>query len=177
MWQILTCFFFFWPWRLPFSCHPFQTHLPNWPRARVGRRRPRVGPGHRLSRIRRGDAHALIGGEFIRSCTIVSRGGELRKQGQEEHSRWTASTEGQEAAAAKEAQRGNKKREKRVNFSKEDKDWEEREWYADRKRLEFVAEKSMKWIEGTAIWKGNIGEKMAGKKIAGQGDGRSKVQL
>lgn len=66
----------------------------------------------------------MIGGQFIRSWTIVSRGAELHKQNQEEHSRGTASTEGQEAAAAaaKEAQRGNKKREKIVNFSKEDKD-------------------------------------------------------
>lgn len=64
----------------------------------MGRRRPRVETGDRLSRIGRGKAHALIGGELVRSCVIVSRGGngQLQKQGQS-HSRWTASTEVQEA--------------------------------------------------------------------------------
>lgn len=76
----------------------FHTHLPSAPRTRVGRRWPRVEIGDRLSRIGRGKAHALIGGELIRSLAIVSRGGnrQLQKQGQV-HSRWTASTEGQEA--------------------------------------------------------------------------------
>lgn len=77
----------------------------------MGRRQPRVETMDRLSRIGRGKAHALIGGEPIRSLTIVSRGGnrQLQKQGQV-HSRWTASTEGQEAH--QQAERGRERRRK-----------------------------------------------------------------
>lgn len=69
--------------------HPSTTHLPIGPRTRVGRRRPRVETGDRLSRIGRGKAHALIGGELIGSRAIVSRGGKLQKQGRE-HDGWAA---------------------------------------------------------------------------------------
>ena len=64
----------------------------------MGGRWPRFEAGERLSRIGRGKAHALIGGELVRSRIIVSRGGngQLQKQAQA-HSRRTASTEGQEA--------------------------------------------------------------------------------
>lgn len=64
----------------------------------MGRRQPRVETGDRLSRIGGREAHALIGGELIRSLATISRGGDrqLQKQGQV-HSRWLANTEGQEA--------------------------------------------------------------------------------
>lgn len=53
----------------------------------------------------------MIGGQFVRSWIIVSRGGKLQKQGQV-HSRWTASTEGQEAhQQPNKAQRGKEKEE------------------------------------------------------------------
>lgn len=89
-----------------------QTHLPSSPWARVGRRWPRVKTGDRLSRIGRGETHALIGGELIRSLAIKSRGGnrQLQKQGRV-HSRWTASTEGQEAHQQPQ-KRGKEKRRK-----------------------------------------------------------------
>lgn len=60
----------------------FRTHLPRGPGTRVGRGRPRVETGDRLSRIGRGKAHALIGGKIVRSLAIVSRGGhrQLQKQ-------------------------------------------------------------------------------------------------
>lgn len=80
------------------SSSSVHTHLPRGPRTRVGRRWPRVKTGERLSRIGRGEIHALIGGKLVRGLAIKSRGRnrQLQKQGQE-HSRWTASTEGQEA--------------------------------------------------------------------------------
>lgn len=75
----------------------------------MGRRWPRVDTGNRLSRIGRGKAHALIGGQFIRSWIIISRGGKLKKQGpgaqqMDGKHRGTGS-----ASAAKEAQRGKEK--------------------------------------------------------------------
>lgn len=89
-----------------------HTHLPSAPRTRVGGRRPRVETGDRLSRIGWGKGHALIGGELIRSLAIVSRGRnrQLQKQGRV-HSRWTASTEGQEAHQQPEKYREGRRKE------------------------------------------------------------------
>lgn len=79
----------------------------------MGRRWPRVETGDRLSRIGRGKAHALIGGELIRSAAIVSRGGnrQLQKQGRtgaqqmDGKHRGTGST-----SAARKVQRGKEKK-------------------------------------------------------------------
>lgn len=102
------------------SSSSFHTHLPSGPRTRVGRRWPRVETGDRLSRIGRGEVHALIGGKLIRSLATISRGGnrQLQKQGQV-HSRWTASRGTGSTSAATEVQRGKEKRRKRVNFAEE----------------------------------------------------------
>lgn len=95
----------------------------------MGRRWPRIEKGDRLSRIGGGKAHALIGGELIRSLAIVSRGGhrqlqEARPGAQQmdgKH-RGTGST-----SAAREVQRWKEKRRKRVNFVDEDREKEEKE--------------------------------------------------
>lgn len=92
----------------------------------MGRRRPRVKTGDRLSRSGRGKAHALIGGELIRSCVIVSRGGngQLQKQGQV-HSGWNGKHRGTgSTSAAREVERGKEKRRKRVNFAEEEREKE-----------------------------------------------------
>lgn len=101
----------------PSSLH---THLPSGPWTRVGRKWPRVETGDRLSRIGGGNAHALIGGELIRSWTIISRGGnrQLQRQGQA-HSWWTASTEGhrKRISSQRRAEREGEEKETRVNFA------------------------------------------------------------
>lgn len=88
----------------------------------MGGRRPRVETGDRLSRIGGGKAHALIGGELVRSCVIVSRrgNGQLQKQRQSARRmdgkhRGTGST-----SAAREVQREGEKRRKRVSFAEEE---------------------------------------------------------
>lgn len=101
----------------------------------MGRRWPRVETRDRLSRSGRGKAHDLIGGELIRSWTIVSRGGngQLQKQGQM-HSGRTVSTEWQEAHQQPEKCReGKEKRRKRVSLEKREQKERERDERARRK--------------------------------------------
>lgn len=84
----------------------------------MGSRWPRVKTGKRLSRIWRGESHALIGGKLVRGLATVSSGRnrQLQKQGQV-HSRWTASTEGQEAhRQPQRSGEGRRKRRTQVNF-------------------------------------------------------------
>lgn len=57
-----------------------HTHLPIGPSIRVGRRGTRVETRDMLSRSRRGEAHALIGGELVRSLAIISRLGNRQLQ-------------------------------------------------------------------------------------------------
>lgn len=57
-----------------------HTHLPIGPSIRVGRRGTRVETRDMLSRIGRGEAHALIGGELVRSLAIISRLGNRQLQ-------------------------------------------------------------------------------------------------
>lgn len=57
-----------------------HTHLPIGPRIRAGRRGTRVETRHMLSTSGRGEAHALIGGELVRSLAIISRLGNRQLQ-------------------------------------------------------------------------------------------------
>lgn len=100
------------------SSSPFHTHLPGGPRITVGRRWPRVETGDRQSRIGRGEAHALFGGQLVRSLAIISRGvnRQLQKQGQQMDSKRTGTGS---TSAATVTQTKKEKRRKRVNFAEE----------------------------------------------------------
>ena len=85
----------------------------------MGGRQPRVETGDRLSRSGRGKAHALIGGELVRSCVIVSRGanGQLQKQGQAR----TAQRDRKHIGSQRSARESERRKEgKRVNFTEEE---------------------------------------------------------
>lgn len=139
------------------SSSSFQTHLPSGPRTTVGRRWPRVETGDRLSRIGRGEVHALIGGKLIRSLAIISRGGnrQLQKQGQV-HSRWTASRGTGSTSAATEVQRRKEKRRKRVNFAEEEGE-EETKFAAKGKSKRSKSRRDVSnGEEGSAVKKGKV---------------------
>lgn len=127
----------------------FHTHLPSGPWTRVGSKWPRVETGDRLSRIAGGNAHALIGGEFIRSWTIISRGGnrQLQRQGQA-HSWWTASTEGQEAhQQPKKCREGRRKEGKELILQKN------RERRRNRRREQEMWRQTKEVARWCTVWK------------------------